>query len=176
MANYGKIQLTGVSQPDSASKKKVTFKWTGEDGVERPLEAFASQEQMLHVMSDRNPETGKAYCDEDAAVRNEVKRLIANTANVPGVSTLGQRRSVVPDNATFLKGLKRDALIQRRNELVERAGGNDAIAKLELAEALMNPAFAEAAYEMEAATEVPTPYADLLRQRKERGEGPLQWT
>jgi len=166
--------MGGLSDSQMAGKKRMTITRELPDGRKVPITCFESMQDVTDAMDLVDPETGKNIYHSNPAFRETVKDLMANSPKVMAEPTLA-RRSVVPTNAEFLKGLKRDALIQRRNELVEKAGGNDAIAKLALAEALMNPEFADAAYEMEAATETPTPYADMLRARKEQGLGALQW-
>jgi len=175
MGNYCSIQLVGgLSDKDMAGKKRMTITRELADGRKVPITCFESMQDVTDAMDLVDPETGKNIYHSNPAFRETVKDLMAVSPKVMAEPTLA-RRSVIPTNEEFLKGLKRDALIQRRNELVEKAGGNDAIAKLTMAEALMTPEFAEAAYEMEAATEVATPYADMLKQRKEQGLGPLQW-
>lgn len=173
MGRYGSIQL-GAGRSDKAMAGDRRYKITRNDENGKPVQLtkFEDREEQVEAMMVRD-EDGRFTYDTDPVYRETVNDLsAASTFNEPTLSRL----SPIPDDQTFLAGLKRDALIQRRNELVEKAGGNDAVAKLELAEALMSPEFREAALELEAATEQPTPWADMLKARKAAGEGPLAWS
>jgi hypothetical protein len=126
-------------------------------------------------MMEMKDEHGRSIYHNDPVFRETVKDIVANSPALMAEPTIA-RQSPIPSDQEFLASLKVDALRQRRERLVEAAGGGDLEAKFQLAQALMNPEFAEAAYEMQAATEPARPFEDSLKARQAAGLGPLSWT
>jgi hypothetical protein len=175
VGNLARIQLMGNARSDkeTAGTNRYILSRLNAKGVRERIVSFDTQEDLQEAMNFKD-EQGRDVYHNDAAYRETIREVIANSPKLMAEPTLA-RRSVIPDNETFLKGLKHDALVQRRNELTEQAGGSDAIAKYNAALALTDPENYEAAQEMAAETEVATPYADMLRSRKAAGLGPLTW-
>ncbi len=170
-----RIQLVGgLSDREQANGKRYNItRQNPQTGVDEPMHDIRDSDELQFAMTLKD-ENGKDMYSTDAAYRETVKDLVANSPAFMAEQGLA-RKSPIPTNEEFLAGLKRDALIQRREQLVDQAGGKDAIAKLELAEALMSGEFREAALEMEAETEQARPMEEYLKSRKAAGLGPLAW-
>jgi hypothetical protein len=160
------------------SNQEVPLYRTLANGQRERITSFQSQEELLKVMDLTHPDTGESMYQKSEAFRRSVERIMDQTdAAVIGVQT--EPRSPIPDDATFLQGLREDALRQRYAEMVDKAGGNDAVAKYELAHALVNPqAFEPEWVQQMQDTHLITdpsasrPMEQYLRSRKDAGLGP----
>ena len=171
MAREGYI----IRRQDNSDKVIPLFR-TNPDGTRgERITSFQSQAEMLKCMSATHPETGESLYEKSEVFRRSVEEIINNTS----AETLGvqlEPRSPIPTDAEFLQGLQEDARRQEYSQLVERAGGNDAIAKLEFAKSLVNPT--EAQYEQYSEINQLTqmdasrPMESYLRARKAAGLGP----
>jgi hypothetical protein len=177
MSNYGSIQLVGNARSDRevANGKRVKVHRTNDDGsMGAEITSFETTEDMVEMMEIKD-EHGRSLYHQDPVFRETVKDIVANSPALMAEPTIA-RRSAIPSDQDFLASLKVDALRQRRERLVDAAGGDDLEAKYILASSMMNPEFAEGAAEMVAATEAPRPFEDSLKARQAAGLGPLTWT
>lgn len=130
-------------------------------------------------MSVEDPATGKPYYETNAAFREAVTELINNTpAEVLGVQL--EPRNPIPTNEEMLEGMRQDAMRQRYNEMVDKAGGNDAVAKYELARLLTDPNAENFEFfgEMNQLTQLDAtrPMENFLKERRAAGLGPQRDT
>lgn len=154
----------GLSDNEAAKNERVQLYWEGQ-----PLTSFKDQDQMLHVMREINPKTGKSYYSESAAYRKTVEALIANSVGVEGVNYDPTEKRA----ENFIRGLEDDALRQTYNEVVAKAGGKDARAKLEAVRWLQDPANAETIARMEQVTGLGGTNRPLEQELK--NAGPMRW-
>lgn len=157
------------------SDKVVPLWRTLPDGTQERITYFKSQEEMLKAMDSVHPDTGESLYAKSEVFRRSIEEILANTpAETVGVQL--ETRSPIPTDAEFLKGLKEDADRQRFNEMVDKAGGSDAVAKFQLAMALASAGEAEAQFfgDIHSATDpsVNRPMEAYLKERKAAGLGP----
>lgn len=156
---------------DRYGKLFVTKDHNNVDG-ER-ITSFASQAEMMQAMELRHPTTGKDLYQTDPLYRSAIEGLLASTdAKTVGIAT--EPMQAIPTDDVMMRGLAEDAARQRYQELVDRAGGNDAVAKYELARILQNPTpeEREGFLMIDRATTVQRPMEDYLKSRRAAGLGP----
>lgn len=172
-----RIRLGRQFQDDS--DQVIPLFRTHSDGRKERITSFASQEEMIKAMSATDPRTGEPLYEKSPLFRKSIEEIVANTE----ASTIGvqlERPSPIPDDATFMQGLYEDALRAQHAQLVDRAGGNDLMAKYQLAQMLLNPT--EQQHENFTAMQQLTqpeglrPHEEYLKQRKANGLGPWQET
>ena len=144
------------------------------DAVEQVTQ-FRNQDEMLAAMSLTHPSTGEDLYSKSPAYRRGFDAIIANTpASTVGVEL--ESRQAIPTDEEMLKGLMEDAARQRYAQLVEKAGGGDAIAKLELARAMLNPTEEQhgefSLIQSQTDLASTRPMEQYLKSRKEQGLGP----
>ncbi|MBX3301588.1 MAG: hypothetical protein KF693_05170 [Nitrospira sp.] len=147
------------------------------DGRKERITSFASQEELLKAMDAVDPNSGESLYAKSELFRASVEEIINNTpAEVIGVQL--EQRSPIPTDEEMLQGLREDALRQQYQRMVDAGGGNDAIAKYNLALMLTNPTEEQYAnyQDMQQLTqpEGNRPYENYLKERKAAGLGPQQ--
>lgn len=148
------------------------------DGSIEYLESFKDQDEMLRAMSVTDDQ-GRCLYDTNEAFRDAVTALIANTpADIVGVQL--EPRSPIPTDEEMLQGLREDALRQQMAIMVDKAGGDDAIAKYNLGLMLTNPTEEQAQNftEMGLLTQLDEsrPMESYLKDRQANGLGPDRQT
>lgn len=149
------------------------------NGQRERVTSFESQEEMIKVMGMTDPKTGESLYEKSDLFRRSVEEIVANTpAETIGVQL--EQRSPIPTDAEFLEGLRQDALRQQFERMVDQAGGNDAIAKYNMALMLTQPT--EEQYqnfsEINQLTQLDAarPMENYLKARKASGLGPERST
>lgn len=148
------------------------------DGSIEYLESFKDQDEMLRAMSVTD-EQGRCRYDSDEAFRDAVIALIHNTPpHIVGVELTP--RSPIPTDEEMLRGLREDAIREEFDALIDTAGGNNARAKLQLAQHLMNPSdeVRQVLTEMGQLTQLDEsrPMESYLKDRQANGLGPDRQT
>lgn len=164
-----------IRRQDNSDKVIPLFR-TNPDGTRgERITSFRSQEEMLKCMSATHPDTGESLYEKSEVFRRSVEEIL-NNSDAGDIGVQLEPRSPIPTDAEFLQGLREDARRQEYQRLVERAGGNDAIAKLEFAQSLVNPTEAqhEQYSEINQLTQLDAsrPVEAYLRERKASGLGP----
>lgn len=181
--NYSSISIRGKKADPSLVIPIYRSKTTGELFISKThnhpdaerITCFKDQAEMLRAMDIRNPDTGRDMYSSDPQFRAAIEGLLESTdASALGVNLeKGSYHNPIPDDAEMLRGLAEDAARQRYQELVDRAGGNDAVAKFELAKIMLNPTPEQHA-ELSLIQELQEnkPYETYLKQRNAAGLGP----
>jgi len=181
MGQFVRVQLganKGSGDRAEAGKSRFPFyRLNDATGRDEQVTQFGSSEEFQEALA-MTDEHGTNLYDTSAVFRVSVEEIVANSPALFAEETLA-RRNPIPDNETFLQGLREDAIRQRYDRLVDRAGGDDLEAKYELA---MTIATADAETqasirEMQGLTQPEglRPFEHELRERKAQGLGPLSW-
>lgn len=172
-----RIRLGRQYQQDAGDE--IPLFRTYPDGRRERITSFISQEEMLKAMSARDPKTGESLYEKSALFRRSIEDITANTE----ASTIGvqiERPSPIPTDEVFLQGLKEDALRQQHQKMVDAAGGNDAIAKYNLALMMTQPTEEQfdnfTQIQQLTQPEGTRPHEEYLKQRKANGLGPWSET
>ncbi len=100
--------------------------------------AFKDSTEMMQAMELRHPDTHRDLYQSDPLFRQSVEGILANT-EAAAIGVRVEPRQAIPTDEEMMQGLLDDAARQSYAQLVDRAGGNDAISKLELARMIQNP-------------------------------------
>ena len=148
------------------------------DKPHQRVTSFQNSEEMHQAMSLRHPVTGKDMYSSDAMYRSSIVGILSMTSAVQIIVQLS-RPNPAPTDAEFMAALIEDAARQRMHELADKAGGNDAVAKLEYALNLQSkdPARVIENGAIDAIRgDANKPYEQMLKDRRAQGLGPLTTT
>lgn len=177
MSHYGH-QISRQSQGDERVKifrNQFGHLTLDQSEAVEQVTQFRDQTEMLAAMDLKHPSTGEDLYSKSPAYRRGFDGIMANTsASSVGVDL--EPRQAIPTDEEMLKGMMEDAARQRFAQLVDKAGGNDAIAKLELARAMINPTEAQhnefSLIQTQTDLASTRPMEQYLKSRKEQGLGP----
>lgn len=145
------------------------------DKPHQRVTSFQNSEEMHQAMSLRHPITGRDMYSSDAMYRASVEGILSKTSAAQ-INVQLERPNPAPTDAEFMAGLIEDAARQRMHELADKAGGSDAVAKLEYALNLQSkdPARIIENGAIDAIRgDANKPYEQMLKDRRAAGLGPL---